>query len=161
MLKASRHQYNLRTCCYEILVVATTNTCSLLKWLGRNWLYLTIDQSQLERDILCLSIERTQVTTWVGLLMSLEEHQLWFDLPHRQLTYENGTLWAGADNNWCTRAGGRLHAFDLSLIRKTLSFVPNSSKNLMTVYKKNLPHRLNLANPFPPDLLGYMHGFSY
>ena len=31
----------------------------------------------------------------------------------------------------------------------------------MTAYRKNLPHGLDLANPFPPDLSGYVHGFSY
>ena len=38
--------------------------------LGRNYLYLPIDQSQLGRNFLYLPIERTQVTTWAGWLIS-------------------------------------------------------------------------------------------
>ena len=36
-----------------------------------------------------------------------------------------------------------------------------SNRNLMTACHKNLPHGLNIANPFPPDLWGYVHRFSY
>ena len=34
-------------------------------------------------------------------------------------------------------------------------------KNLMTACRKNLRHGLDIANPFPPDLWGYVHGFGY
>ena len=33
--------------------------------------------------------------------------------------------------------------------------------NLMITCHKNLPHGLDLANPFPPDLWGYAYGFNY
>ena len=36
--------------------------------------------------------------------------------------------------------------------RKTSSPVPDSVKNLMTACRKNLPHGLDIANLFPPDL---------
>ena len=90
-----------------------------------------------------------------------EGHQLRFNAYHHRSAYEDDTLQAGADNDQCTYAGSRLHAFDLSPTRKTLSSVSDPSKNLMTAYRKNLPHRLDLVNPFPPDLSGYVHGFSY
>ena len=38
-----------------------------------------------------------------------------------------------------------------SSMRKTSSSIPDSIKNLMTVCRKNLPHGLDIANPFPPD----------
>ena len=75
-MRASWYQYNLKIHCLEILVVAATNTYPLLKRLGRDWLCLPIDQSQLERDFLYIPIERTQVTTRAELPMSLEKHQL-------------------------------------------------------------------------------------
>ena len=40
-------------------------------------------------------------------------------------------------------------------------FYETSNRNLMTTCKKNLPHGLDIANRFPPDLWGYVHGFSY
>ena len=36
-----------------------------------------------------------------------------------------------------------------------------SNRNLMTACQKNLQHGLDIANPFPPDLWGYVHGFGY
>ena len=37
----------------------------------------------------------------------------------------------------------------------------HSIRNLMTVCIMNIPHGFDIANPFPPDLWGYVHGFSY
>ena len=31
----------------------------------------------------------------------------------------------------------------------------------MSTCRKNLPHGLDIANPFPPDLQGYVHGFGH
>ena len=45
--------------------------------------------------------------------------------------------------------------------RKTSSFVPDPSRNQVTTCRKNLLHGLDMANLFPPDLWGYVHGFSY
>ena len=45
--------------------------------------------------------------------------------------------------------------------KKILAPVQDSTRNLMTACRKNLPHGLDIANPFPPDLSGYVHGFSY
>ena len=45
--------------------------------------------------------------------------------------------------------------------KKILALVPDSIRNLMTAYKKNLLYRLDIANPFPPDLWNYVHGFGY
>ena len=63
---------------------------------------------------------RCQETLWrpaVALnTCSLSEgHQLRFDSCHRRPAHEDGTLRAGADNDQCTRAGGRLHAFRAEL----------------------------------------------
>ena len=48
-----------------------------------------------------------------------------------------------------------------SLIKKTLALVPDSIRNLITAYKKKLPHELDIANPFPPDLWDYVYGFGH
>ena len=48
-----------------------------------------------------------------------------------------------------------------SLTKKISALAPDSIRNLMTACRKNLPHWLDIANPFPPDLLGYVHEFSY
>ena len=45
--------------------------------------------------------------------------------------------------------------------KKISALVSDSIKNLMTTYRKNLLHGLDIANPFPPDLCGYMHGFGH
>ena len=45
--------------------------------------------------------------------------------------------------------------------KKISALVPDSMRNLMTACRKNLLHGLDIANPFPPDLSGYMHGFNY
>ena len=45
--------------------------------------------------------------------------------------------------------------------KKIPALVPDSIKNLMTAYKKIFMYRLDIANLFPPDLWGYVHGFSY
>ena len=34
-------------------------------------------------------------------------------------------------------------------------------RNLMTACRKNLQQGFDIANPFPPDLWGYVHGFGY
>ena len=34
-------------------------------------------------------------------------------------------------------------------------------RNFMTTCRKNLQHGFDIANPFPPDLWGYVHGFGY
>ena len=34
-------------------------------------------------------------------------------------------------------------------------------RNLMTACRKNIQHGFDAANPFPPDLWGYVHGFGY
>ena len=39
-----------------------------------------------------------------------------------------------------------------SSTKKIQALVPDSIRNLMTAYKKNLMHGLDIANPFPPDL---------
>ena len=36
--------------------------------------------------------------------------------------------------------------------KKISAPVPDSIRNLMTACRKNLPHGLDIANPFPPDL---------
>ena len=95
-MRALRHRYNLRTHCQKILgrpAVAATDTylsrkrlgrdCLYLpidqSRLGRNYLYLPIDQSQLGRDFLCLPIERTRVMTWTGLPMSIDRKDTSYD----------------------------------------------------------------------------------
>ena len=47
------------------------------------------------------------------------------------------------------------------LMKKILALVPDSIRNLMTAYRKNLLYGLDIANPFPPDLWSYVHGFGY
>ena len=41
------------------------------------------------------------------------------------------------------------------------SLMRTSNRNLMTACYKNLPHGLNVANRFPSDLWGYVHGFGH
>ena len=45
--------------------------------------------------------------------------------------------------------------------KKISALAPDSIKNLMIACRKNLPHGLDIANPFPPDLQGYVHGFGH
>ena len=44
---------------------------------------------------------------------------------------------------------------------KILALVLDSISSLMTACRKNLPHRLDIANLFSPDLWGYVHGFGH
>ena len=48
-----------------------------------------------------------------------------------------------------------------SSTKKILALVPDSMRNLMTVYKKNLLYGLDIANLFPPDLWSYVYRFGY
>ena len=41
------------------------------------------------------------------------------------------------------------------------SLMRTSNRNLMTACHKNFPHGLDVTNLFPPNLWGYVHGFSY
>ena len=44
---------------------------------------------------------------------------------------------------------------------KISALVLDSIRSLMTACRKNLPHGLDIANPFPPDLRGYVHEFGH
>ena len=57
-------------------------------------------ESRLGRDCLCLPIEKTR-----AIIRKQRNSTAW--------TLPPGIPRAGADNNWCTRAGGRSHVFDL------------------------------------------------
>ena len=46
-------------------------------------------------------------------------------------------------------------------MKKISAFAPDSIRNLMTACRKNLLYGLDIANPFPPDLQGYVHGFGH
>ena len=52
-------------------------------------------------------------------------------------------------------------AAHMSLTKKISALVPDSIRNLMTACRKDLPRGLDIANPFPPDLRGYGHGFGH
>ena len=114
--------------------------------------------------------------------MSLEEHQLWFDPCRRRPAYKDGTFQAGTDNR-CTRAGGdnfrrcnsipqspRLSDRDSVFTSKFWFFWYHFQIRLRSPpmrfrrehwIETSWLHGLDIANPFPPDLSGYVHGFSY
>ena len=45
--------------------------------------------------------------------------------------------------------------------KKISALVLDSIGNLITAYRKNLLHGLDIAKPFPPDLWGYVHRFDH
>ena len=66
-----------------------------------------------------------------------------------------------ADKDGYTPSSSTAFTAHASPTKKILAPVPDSIRNLMTACRKNLPHGLDIANLFPPDLWGYVHGFSY
>ena len=70
---------------------------------NRRYQYLLIDQSRLGRDCLCLSIRRTQVTTWVEFPMSTNWKNMSYDSVFIVVRLMKITLWTGANNNQCIR----------------------------------------------------------
>ena len=46
-------------------------------------LLISVHQSRLGQNCLCLLIERTRVTTWAGLPMSWEGYELWYNPRHQ------------------------------------------------------------------------------
>ena len=132
-------------------------------------------ESRLGRDCLChwkdtsydlILVIIDQLTCWKDLLMGfatgspLKGRQLRFD-PHYcwltkmghyepvQITTDAPILEASYTSSSSTAVTA--HAFSTK----------TSNRNLMTTCQKNLLHGLDIANPFPPDLWGYAHGFGY
>ena len=103
----------------------------------------------------------------IAYLYQLEGHELQCDPRRRRPAYEDGTFQAGADTDWCTPASRldcqrlrlSLHlqvlvppvpllsstavAAYASSTKKTSFSIPDSSRNLMTACRKNLPHGLS------------------
>ena len=52
-------------------------------------------------------------------------------------------------------------AFYTSPTKKISALVLDTIRILITVCRKNLPHGLDIANSFPPDLWGYVHRFGH
>ena len=152
LLRTLCSQNNSRTCCQEILAVATTHIYPSLKWFGQDCLCLSIDTSRLPR------LDRQ----WQRLSLNLQVLVSWYH------------FWARL----------RLPPTRLLVIGPCFSII----RNLMTACRKNLSHRLDIANPFPldlvrlcawiwlliwfmnwlcmvnlfpPDLWDYMHGFGH
>ena len=118
---------------------------------------------------------------WSSLCCCLGVKQLRFN-PRRRPASEDVPWRAGTDTNWCTPAS-RLDRLRLSLHLQVLvpasplsssttvttyaspakisALVLDSIRNLITACKKNFLHGLDIANPFPPDLWGYVHGFGH
>ena len=101
------------------------------------------------QPVICRSLDHDITTSYDSVLVIVGRLMKMIHYKPAQITINAPTLAAGYT------------PLSLTAVTAHTSSMRTSNRDLMTACRKNLLHGLDIANPFSPNLSGYVHGFGY